>query len=221
MELYVFLFIICILILICVIRLLRPQVSIYERAFLIMLICAFAYGGYDKSVKDKLVVSQTNDDIDGIIVKVNDMLNDSNIHDSTSTIPFKKILASDKVLLKAILSLMNYTEFDKDTIYNVLNNLIKFFELYANILLDINNHTNTIQLLIDLRMTILDQMNSLYVTLPQTKRAKIFEYINIIIQSSTYKSLNVLKNKFGIHNYEPPLPENAVSFELNSSSIVV
>jgi hypothetical protein len=211
MDIYIYIFVISIALLFCIIRLLRPTVSVYERAFLLVMIISLIYYAYNKHAHYNLSVLRTSDKVGSILNNVKESIDLEN----EISLPIRKILESDPMLLKTLLALTRYTTYDKDAITQIIKSIILFFELYADILLGVKD-THMIGNLIDIRFSILKRIHSLFVSMPTMKHVKVFEYILLVVQSSTYKSLNVLKNKYGITAYESPLPNNTFdnSFEL-------
>lgn len=214
MEITTFLFVVGAAAAVCVIRLLRPGLSQYERLFLIFIIGVLGYMIWDRNSRFKLDVKETRDKVGGVL----DLVKQDGVDVKEFTLPIRKVLESDPVLLKAVVALTKYLSYDKDIVHAIIKNLIKFYELYADMLLGVKDATRHIGSLLDIRQRIMEQTHSLYVSMPNTKHSKVFEYISLILQSSTYKSLNVLKNKYGTFQHEPPLALNAVvddgSFEL-------
>lgn len=195
-----------------VIRLLRPSISLYERAFLALTICLLGYFGYDKHLQNKHSSLKTSDNVSSILSLVGETLN---IDQTLFTLPIRKILESDQLLLKVLSALLKYVPYDKDNITNIIKELVRFYELYADVLLGIKK-TVWINNLVDIRFNILRNIHYMFVGMPTQKHVKVFEYILLIVQSSTYKSLNVLKNKYGNTLFESPIANNIFdnSFEL-------
>lgn len=205
MDVWVFLFFICTAALICLIRLLRPNISIYERAFLVMLIATLAYVAYNQHTQYQLSIVNTEDKVSKVLSLVQGLMDQEQIELTT---PIKKILESDPQMLRAVLALIKYARYDKDNVLAVIVNLIQFYQLYADILLEIKDVKVHLATLVDNRYKILRLLHSLFVTLPNTKHIKVFEHCSLILQAATYKCLNVLKNKYGTTSHEPPLAEN-------------
>lgn len=216
MEINVYLLIVLAAITLCIIRLLRPNVSVYERLFLIILIVVLSYAIWDKQTQYKLSIVKTAERVSNVIDMVRKHSSDVGMKHLELTLPIQKVLESDPVMLKTILALMKFAHIDKDAVYNIISNLIMFYELYADILMEVKDVAVGLPRLIDLRFKLMNQARGMFVSMPQTKNLKVFEYISMILQSSTYKCLNVLKNKYGVNDYEPPVANNSTesSFEL-------
>lgn len=213
MEITIFLFFIICALLLCIVRFLRDGVSTYERAFLFVVICALVYASYDEHTKHKLSVIRTQDKVQNVLGTLKSSFEVMGVKGVEFSIPIQKVLESDPVMLKAVLALSRYAQYDKDTVDRILGSIVKFYELYADILLEVKDVRTMLGNLIDLRMNLMAQMHSLFVSLPQAKHTKVFEYVTLVIQSSTYKCLNVLKNKYGTTAHEPPLAGNTFNSE--------
>lgn len=146
--------------------------------------------------------------VQDVLSSLKGSLQDLDVKGVNFSIPIQKVLESDPVMLKAIRALGKYAQYDKDIVYSILGKIVQFYELYADILLEVKDVHTMLANLIDMRLSIMAQMHSLFVSLPQAKHTKVFEYITLIIQGSTYKCLNVLKNKYGTTAHEPPVAGN-------------
>lgn len=215
MDVWVFLFLVSVTLIMCVVRLLRPHISVYERAFLLMLIGSISYVAWDRHSQFSLDVVQTKDKVTKILDLIKE---DLSSHDLEMKVPFEKVLASDPQLLRALLALTKYASFDRDSINSVIRSMVEFYELYADILLEVKSVRAHIKTLVDMRYRMLQDLHTLYVSFPQSKHIAVFEHISLVLRSSTYKSLNVLKNKYGITDHEPPLAENVLDGEYAPSS---
>jgi len=194
------------------IRLLQ-NITIMEKLFVSIFLAALGYLGYTKYQENTKYVRTTEQKVDSVVNLVDDLIQLKGVEIS---LPFKKVLQSDLVLLKAVTALIKFKEYDNDTVISIVQLLVVFFELYADILLEIKDYKIHTKSLVDLRFELLKRVHTLFVSLPASKHLKVLEYIVLCIQSSTYKCLNVLKNKYGTSDHEPPLAENMFdsSFEV-------
>lgn len=190
------------------IRFLRDGVGIHERAFLFVIIIALIYATYDEYLKYNLSVTRVKDEVRDVLSTLKGSFADMELKGITFSIPLQKVLESDPVMLKTVFALGKYVAYDKDVVYGILGKLVSFYELYADILMELKDVHTMLGSLIDIRMSLMAQMHSLFVSLPQAKHTKVFEHITLVMQSSTYKCLNVLKNKYGTTAHEPPVAEN-------------
>ena len=205
MELDMYLFFILCGCLFAFIRLLQQNISIYERFFLILIILTLAYVGYNGNKKTSSDKAQVKEQVSTILSYIED-----DVH-----MPLEKVLETDPKLLKSMLGLVKFIEYDKDTVIQVFKDLNSFYNLYADILLDAKPiHLNDVAL-VDMRFKILGKLHSIFVSLPYMKNTYTLEYITLMIQASTYKCLNVLKNKHGMIQHETPLPNNTFENAFN------
>ena len=211
MEITLFLFLIAAGILFSAIRLLSSQTSTYERFFLVCIIGILSYAAYDNTVKNKLNIVTTEKQVKSILNLIEDSLEASGVRNITLHVPLQKILESDPQFLKALLALIKYYTYDKDAVVEIIKDLTQFYDIYADVLLEAKPHTTHISTLVSIRFKLIEHMHALFVSLPNNKNTHIFEYISLVLQSTTYKALNVLKNKYGTTAHETPLPENAAN----------
>jgi hypothetical protein len=68
--------------------------------------------------------------------------------------------------------------------------------------------TGSVVKLMDQRFELLQNIQSLYVSIPFKRHTKVFENVSLVIQSSTYKCMNVLKNKYNLDILKPPYASN-------------
>lgn len=120
------------------------------------------------------------------------------------------ILDKDAPLLEALLALINiYNIYDRDVVRKICILTFQFYDAYANMLLQSARPTDQeVTRVIDKRFELLEAVHSLYVSIPFQRHVKTFEHISLVIRSSTYKSVNVLKNKFNLVNAKPPYAHN-------------
>lgn len=180
--------------------------------FVLGLTGVFIYKRYTKSKTQAQSTQKAIDDVLGALAIEHGAGN-------YLTLAARTLLEKDAVLLDALSLLREYTKYDKAVISAVITGLIKFYDAYAKILLkphkDSNARNSKLVSLHDLRFEILRNLHSLYVSIPYARHAGTFERITLVIQSATYKCLNVLKNKYGgentsIVNMKAPFASNAL-----------
>lgn len=127
--------------------------------------------------------------------------------------PGQALVASDTVLQKAIQRLEYYKDVDKEAYAVAVDSVFRFYDLYGEVLIGKKDPQETLVNLVDLRRTALNTIAFLYTQLEHSKHSANIQRIILIIQSSTWKCLNILKNKYGIHDHIAPVASNMVGKE--------
>ncbi len=122
-------------------------------------------------------------------------------------------ISSDRTLHDTLLKLKKYKEIDIESHDNTIRLLMKFYELYANILSGKKEIRKNIVVLVDTRRSILNSVSTLYVQLEHTKHGNNINRIITSLQAATWKCMNVLKNKYGIIDYVAPIASNMAGTE--------
>lgn len=127
----------------------------------------------------------------------------------------KDLISSDVVLQQVLSKLKRYRAIDVEMYDTAVRSLMKFYDLYAEILAGqkpIEVHLIT---LMDTRRALLNTIASLYTQLEHSRHAPSIHKIITILQASTWKCLNVLKNKSPSHTllHVSPVASNLVGHE--------
>lgn len=127
-----------------------------------------------------------------------------------SVMPLRMVLTKDYVLLNLTTQLLKFKDLDAALIKLVCFNMLEFYNQYSNILMNGNPSSviKDVPCLIDKRFELLRNLHQLYTSIPQKEYSKDIERIIVGVQASTYKCMNILKNKYGIANSKPPYPVN-------------
>jgi hypothetical protein len=118
------------------------------------------------------------------------------------------LMSSDTTLQGSLKRFEKYKDLNVQLYEDVVGSLFKFYELYAKCLLQEKDVAHLIVNLIDQRRAIINNATSLYMQVDHATYASDIYKIVLGLQASTYKCLNVLKNKFGVHAYVSPVAQN-------------
>ena len=123
------------------------------------------------------------------------------------------LIASDPILHTTLMKLKQYRDIDVDVHDSTVRQLMKYYDLYADILSGKKEiATHTVEL-IDARRTILNTVAALYTQLEHSKHAKRINSIITSIQASTWKCLDILKHKYDVKDHISPVASNLVGHE--------
>jgi hypothetical protein len=202
-------FIIVIGVLILTILIIRTP-SPTEKVLLFSVACIIFY--YLFLAQSKLLVAHktVTSSVDEI---VNVIKTDNKLNTYTEKV-FRRVIGTDPKLLKSLKGLLLLMQYDGPTVKEVLLKLVEFYRVYATLLLSQDgSHHGDIQTLVTKRLDVLSTLNTLYVSLPLLKYTNMIEVIILIIQSATYKCINVTRNKYniGIGILKPPYASNILS----------
>lgn len=120
----------------------------------------------------------------------------------------KLIMASDNNLQDVLGKLTQFQDIDPHMYDDVVLNLFKFYDLYAACLAGTKSAFVAMPIMLDQRRNILNRIASLYAQLDHKKYGARIYSIILGLQASTYKCMNVLKNKYGAHDYLSPIAHN-------------
>jgi hypothetical protein len=184
-----------------------------ERIFLVVLALIFGYGIFKYLQSTDLQTKKSQKTIQDITTTLQTHM----IHllDFKIKRPMIIVLNADKQLLKVLEELISFLYYDKDVITKILLHLMQFYDIYTQILLQPtkdNSLQQQITTLVDKRMELTQYVQYLFVAIPHKRHASRFEKINLVIQSSTYKCLNVIRNKYkSVYGLDkPPYAHNAI-----------
>ena len=123
---------------------------------------------------------------------------------------FKETILYDPYMSDVLKTLLDLKEINADIYYKVTKQLYDFFTLYsATLLLDNKSGSqhiaNKVKMNLDTldlkRKDIMENLEGLEYTLVNRMYNKQIERISLTVRASTYKCLNVLKNKFELPSF--------------------
>jgi hypothetical protein len=125
------------------------------------------------------------------------------------------IISSDTYLAAILTDIAKYKSIEIGTHDTILSDVKKFYKIYSKILVGKLDPLMYMSTLIDLRASILNNLASLDLQLTTTNDSHDLTRIILGIQSSTYKCMNILKNKYNVDTYVSPIPNpNRSVYEL-------
>lgn len=122
-----------------------------------------------------------------------------------------EFLKADEALFDAIKVLCQIGKWEASIYTDIFPSIASFLELYTRVLMRDSRGalsqtgSQECEVLHDMRLKILRNLHHLYVSLPQAAMTPSIDRILAIVQSTTYKCTNVLKNKYGVRMYETPV----------------
>lgn len=182
-------------------RFLNTDVTHVERLFIALFIMAIGYYVYNKFKTSNKTQALVSEQVTGILDYI-DGKKDSSV--------LKFFMTNDKDLFNGLSTLTRLLDSqDKETLDSLLNALIKMYVVYAKLLKDQSKDIERdIVSLIDLRLDVLRILNQIYVKYPQIDHFEV-ERAVLMIQSTTYKCINVVKHKFHDLDHLQMLPPYA------------
>lgn len=125
-----------------------------------------------------------------------------------------EFLKADAAFFGAIRTLRDLGDWEVSVYSDIFPTIASFIDMYARILVRDRRGAlsragrQEYEVLHDTRLKILRSLHHLYVSLPQPTITPSLDRIVTVIQSSTYKCMNVLKNKYNVRAYETPVSPN-------------
>jgi len=169
-----------------------------ERLFIFITIGMTGYFMYLQFVKNNKSLKNTAQDIKSI----------SSMNTAGSAV--QTLFASDQPLLHAVQHISGLRTYDKSLPDHVVRDILDYYQLYSDILLGFKEIHHFLPNMVDLRFKVLRHLHQLHVSLPMLQDRDGLERDILVIQASTYKCMNVLKNKYDVH-VEAPFPSNLLS----------
>jgi hypothetical protein len=181
--------------------------SVNEKLLAIVSIgLAIAYIYKRQSQETKSTRAQTE-----VVQSVLGILDTSSNVNKYLTTPVKMLLEKDHALLGALEILTRLSGYNNGLVVEIISGIVEFYQKYAKLLLRNRASKHDFIVLTDKRFEVLRNLHALFVSVPNIKHAKVLEIITLQVQSATYKSLNVLKNKYNFTDVilKPPHASNA------------
>ena len=160
----------------------------------ILIIALIAYK-YFQGQKTNLKV------VDNILGKVETDLN--NIYDieSKDVAIFKLMMKNDPYQNYAFKTILKFKDNNLEVYTNLIDYMYKFFTLYRKLLRGTSSVHTEFQTLLDRRNTMLQYANMLYFNTTYNIHKITLEKLYLILQSSTYKYVNIIKNKYNLQDF--------------------
>jgi len=117
----------------------------------------------------------------------------------------KVLIASDPFLMKSIKQLEDFKGVSAEAYTNILDLLLKFYEGYVRVLMSHNPVTDsTVHDIVETRKSLLNTLSTLF--LQTSGRDNVIKSIILTFQASTYRCLNIIKNKYDVMQHVAPVP---------------
>lgn len=160
----------------------------------ILIIVIIAYN-YFKEQKSNTKV------VDNILGKVETDLNDIYNTESKDVAIFKLMMKNDPYLNYSFKTILKFKDNNLQVYQNLINYMYKFFTLYRLLLKGTSSVTEEFQTLLDRRNMMLQYVNMLYYNITYDVHKSTIERLYLILQSSTYKFVNIIKNKYDLQDF--------------------
>ena len=160
----------------------------------ILIIVIIAYN-YFKEQKSNTKV------VDNILGKVETDLNDIYNTESKDVAIFKLMMKNDPYLNYSFKTILKFKDNNLHVYQNLINYMYKFFTLYRLLLKGTSSVTEEFQTLLDRRNMMLQYVNMLYYNITYDVHKSTIERLYLILQSSTYKFVNIIKNKYDLQDF--------------------
>lgn len=180
-----------------------------EHSVLILAVLALsvygAYEWYQRYEERGLSVAKRVDQIVKITDEHRNVHGDEIMSKKKETNVVKDLIASDPFLMKAIKQLDDFKGVSVEAYINILDLLLKFYEGYVRILMSNNPVTDSsVHDIVEIRKSLLNTLSTLF--LQTSGRDDVIKRIILTFQASTYRCLNIIKNKFNVMQHVAPVP---------------
>ena len=180
-----------------------------EQSVLIFVVLALtvygAYEWYQRYEERGMSVAKRVDQVVKITDDHRNIRGDATVSNSKDADVVKVLIASDPFLMKALKLLEDFKGVSTEAYSNVLDLLLKFYEGYVRILMSKNPVTDSsVHDIVEMRKSLLNTLSTLF--LQTSGRDNVIKSVILTFQASTYRCLNIIKNKFDVMQHVAPVP---------------